>query len=193
MAFFDPITRRRFLYWGGDSQPIFGQRLRDDLSAVEDQTTPLAVLTPDSGLPYERLVEGPFVCYRGGRYYLFYSGDDFAGAPATYAVLVARSDQPLGPFHKLAAASRAPTSAILERSERWEGPGHASVFVDRAGNDWLAYHAIDAGNRWIRDVDFVRRPMLIDRLFWRGGWPSVRGGTASSSSLPAPASAAINF
>ena len=50
----------------------------------------------------------------------------------------------------------------------------------------LVRHAIDRANRWNPGVQFVRRPMLIDRVEYRDGWPSVEGGTPSTVARAAP-------
>jgi beta-xylosidase len=82
-------------------------------------------------------------------YYLFYSGDICCGEMAHYALLVARSRSATGPFERFGEASGAESSAILERDERWNAPGHNSVVRDATGQDWLLYHAIDNGNPWL--------------------------------------------
>ena len=186
MAFHDPVSGGWFLYWGGDYAPIYVQELEASLLRMVAGTTPLEVLYPDTGAPYERLVEGAFLHYRDGWYYLFYSGDDFGGDPPNYAVLVARSRTPRGPFEKLASATGRASSAIVARSEHWDAPGHASLIVDQAGAEWLVYHAIDPRRRWQATVRFVRRPMLIDRLDWVDGWPRVATGSPSFRRRPGP-------
>jgi arabinan endo-1,5-alpha-L-arabinosidase len=51
------------------------------------------------------------------------------------------------------------------------------VFTDLAGRDWFLYHAIDRGHPYLDEPFGInRRPMLMDRLCWTGGWPSVRAG-----------------
>ena len=68
-------------------------------------------------------------------------------------------------------------------------PGHNSVIRDAAGDDWIVYHAIDAGRRNIEaiagDRD-VRRIMLLDRLVYRKGWPRVEWGSPSTLPKSAP-------
>lgn len=189
MAFRDPVSGRSFLYWGADSWPLYVQELAPDLVSFLPDTVPLPILYPDSTLPYEQLVEGAFLRFRDGLYYLFYSGDDFGGDPANYAVSVARATSPLGPFVKMADATGRGSSVILERNARWDAPGHNSIMTDAAGQDWIVYHAIDPLNRWQPRIRFVRRPMLIDPLRYRDGWPVVDGGSPSSIRRPGPVSA----
>jgi arabinan endo-1,5-alpha-L-arabinosidase len=185
MAFADPESGAWFLYWGGDYQPIYAQRLAADLRRLDAGSKPIPVVAPSES-PYERVVEGPFIRFRDGWYFLFYSGDRFGGEAANYAVMVARSRSPLGPFEKLRDVAGGSSSAILEANERWEGPGHNSIVTDVDGHDWLVYHAIDRTNRWNPGVRFVRRPMLIDRIEYEDGWPTVVDGTPSSEERAAP-------
>jgi arabinan endo-1,5-alpha-L-arabinosidase len=102
----------------------------------------------------------------------------------------APSKSPTGPFQTHAKATRATDSAFVRRSDVWIAPGHNSVFTDAAGQDWMAYHAINVNRPYMAAViggdRAVRRVMLIDRLVWRDGWPRVEGGTPSSTAVPAP-------
>jgi arabinan endo-1,5-alpha-L-arabinosidase len=186
MAFHDSASESWFLFWGGDYQPIYGQELAPDLLSFRTGTQPQSLIEPSTA-PYESVVEGPFVHFRDGWYYLYYSGDRFGGETARYAVMVARSRSPLGPYEKLGKATGRSHSAILEANERWEGPGHNSLFTDAARRDWLVYHAIDRANRWNPGVRFVRRPMLMDPVDYVDGWPTVAGGTPSAEERAGPA------
>jgi arabinan endo-1,5-alpha-L-arabinosidase len=78
---------------------------------------------------------------------------------------------------------------ILEAGGTWWAPGHNSVAVDAAGNDWIVYHAVDVRQPRVKPSDDVntRRVMLIDRLHWRDGWPRVEGGMPSSGPKLGPA------
>lgn len=178
MAFDDPQTGKRLLYWGSGFGPIKVRELAADRvsfapgSSVVDLVAP--VRTSDRA-DYQRLVEGAWVIYRAPWYYLFYSGDNCCGPRAHYAVMVARSRSATGPFETLAHATGARTSAILERSERWNAPGHNSVITDARGTDWIVYHAVDVRRPRAKETDDAntRRVMLIDRLIYVDGWPRV--------------------
>lgn len=185
MPFDDPKTGKKLLYWGSGFQPIKVQELAPDRLGFARGSKPLDILPP-SKAPYENLVEGAWVILREGWYYLLYSGDDCCGAKPHYAVLVARSRSATGPFEKLAAVAKRPDSTILVQNERWLGPGHNAVVTDPTGQDWIVYHAIDATNRQIPGTKDVRRPLLIDRLDYEGGWPRVAPGAPSTASQPVP-------
>jgi arabinan endo-1,5-alpha-L-arabinosidase len=60
----------------------------------------------------------------------------------------------------------------LYRNDDWVGPGHNSVVSDDAGVDWIVYHAIDPARPLLRS-GATRRPVLIDPIEWRDGWPVV--------------------
>jgi hypothetical protein len=80
---------------------------------------------------------------------------------------------------------------ITPNGNRWVGPGHNAVVSDPSGQDWFVYHAIDRNVPYLDEPFGInRRPMLIDRLDWVDGWPTVRSGRwASDGPQPAPAQA----
>lgn len=193
MAFDDPRTGKRLLYWGSGFEPIRVQELAPDRLSFMPGSTPVELVAPikdENPDNYQRLIEGAWMTEHGGYYYLFFSGDNCCGDKAHYAVMVARSTSATGPFETLAQATRQKSSAILERNERWIAPGHNSVIRDASGQDWIFYHAIDAKNRFLKsdiagDRD-VRRIMLMDRLVYRHGWPAIDGRTPSTTEQPGP-------
>ena len=190
MAFDDPQTGRRWLYWGSGFGPIKVQELGADRVSFapgsEPQTLVEVVPTEDS-TNYRRLVEGAWVTYRAPWYYLYFSGDNCCGPRAHYAVMVARSRSATGPFEILSTRSGDTNGVILERSGHWVAPGHNSVIRDASGADWMVYHAVDARRPRSKPGDDVntRRVMLIDRITYRDGWPRV-DGAPSTAPRPAP-------
>jgi arabinan endo-1,5-alpha-L-arabinosidase len=164
----------KYIYWGSDGVPIHVQELSDDgLSLVGERRD---VLSP-SGRPYEGLVEGAWVLRHDGLFYLMYSGDGCCGEGAHYAVMVARSASPTGPFQ------RDPGNPILEANDGFNAPGHNATVQDASGRDWMVYHSMIRG-------DFTNyRYLFIDPIDWVDGWPVVNGGagpSAESNSAPDP-------
>lgn len=116
------------------STPIHAQRLADDGAQLvgEDKV----VLKND--LDWEgHLIEGPWVTRQGGRYWMFYAGNDF-GTPA-YGIGVAVADHPLGPYRKQG-------EPLLRSTESWWAPGHASVAPGLDGEPQLFFHAFFPGS-----------------------------------------------
>ena len=175
----DPRTGAWFMYWAA-SGDIVGQRLDDDMTSLrgDGPTFLLAGYSAARSRPYEDIVEGPFVVRRAGWFYLFYSGDRCCEYPGHYAVLVARSRRPLGPFKRLGRATGRRSSVILSQNERWNAPGHGSLVRDAAGRDWFVYHAIDSRDPYLA-AGGVRRPMLLDRVTYEHGWPRIGAGKPS--------------
>jgi arabinan endo-1,5-alpha-L-arabinosidase len=133
MAFDDPVTGKRLLYWGSGFGPIKVQELAPDRISFAKGSAPIDLIHPvksEDPREYQRLIEGAWVVRRNGWYYLFYSGDNCCGPKAHYAALVARSRSATGPFETLAAATGAPNSVILEARDEWIAPGHNSVVTD---------------------------------------------------------------
>ena len=177
MAFDDPVSGKHLLYWGSGFAPIKVQELsRDRMSFAPGSVHRDLVWPAPSRNSFPALVEGAWVVHRDGRYYLFYSGDNCCGANANYAVMVARSNSPLGPFETLEQARGTPHSIVLGKCGIWNAPGHNSIIADAAGRDWIVYHAVDARRPRTKPTDDLntRRVMLIDRVEWANGWPVIR-------------------
>ena len=70
---------------------------------------------------------------------------------------------------------------LTQNGNRWIGAGHNAIVTDLAGQDFIAYHAIDRADPYLDGTDGInQRPMLLDRLDWVGGWPTVRAGQGPS-------------
>jgi arabinan endo-1,5-alpha-L-arabinosidase len=182
MAFDDPATGRKYLYWGSDFKPIKVRELNEDRIAFKPGTAPVDVVAPGKDATYSKLIEGSWVHYHAGYYYLLYSGDNCCGDSANYAVMVARAKNATGPFQRLSEVQGKESSAILVKNETWLAPGHNSVITDDAGQDWIIYHAI------ARDAALKSngRIMLIDRLQYKDGWPFIETQSPGIQSQPVP-------
>jgi arabinan endo-1,5-alpha-L-arabinosidase len=183
MAFDDPATGKKLLYWGSAHLPIQVQELSEDRLSFEPGTSPTDIIQAihnNDPANYQNLVEGAWVVFRDGYYYLFYSGDNCCGDKAHYAVMVARSRNATGPFETLAEATGNEHSVILELNERWIAPGHNSIVTDDAGQDWIVYHAIDAKK------PNEGRMMLMDKILYKGGWPYIASRAPSTTALEVP-------
>lgn len=184
----DPATGKRLLYWGSGFEPIRVQELGRDRTSFAPGSTPRELVWPNPVKDaFPVLVEGSWVIRRGGYYYLFYSGDNCCGAKANYVVMVARSKNAEGPYQTLEQAKGTPHSIVLQKAGYWVAPGHNSIVTDRAGQDWIVYHAVDARRPREKATDEIntRRVMLIDRINWIDGWPVIDGPSASLKPAPA--------
>ncbi|HET9639087.1 MAG TPA: glycoside hydrolase family 43 protein [Allosphingosinicella sp.] len=113
--------------------PIYAQRLAADGETLVGE--PVIVLAND--LDWEgHLIEGPWVTFQQGRYWLFYAGNDFS-TPA-YGIGVAVADHPLGPYSKQ-------PEPLLRSTRAWTAPGHASVAPGLDGEPQLFFHAFHPG------------------------------------------------
>lgn len=179
---------RWFVYWGSGGDIVVA-RLSRDLVSLHVGSFPKRVLRGWSARvhrPYEHGIEGPWVIYRRGWYYLFYSGNKCCEYPPHYAPMVARSRRPKGPFSRLRPTIGPHRALVLRSNRRWAGPGHNSVISDARGHRWFVYHAIDRRDPYGKDGG-VRRVMLIDRVRFEHGWPVVGRGTPSRGRRAGPA------
>ena len=192
MAFDDPATGRRWLYWGSGFGPIWVRELAPDRLRFRPGSAARAVLHPRPATDladYQHLIEAAWVHHHDGWYYLFFSGDNCCGPHAHYAVLVARARHATGPFETPPATN--PLAALVAANAHWLAPGHNCVVTDAAGQDWLAYPAIDPRQPTFDAIDdsegHSRRVLLPDRLTYAHGWPVVAGHVPSRQPQPAPA------
>jgi arabinan endo-1,5-alpha-L-arabinosidase len=113
--------------------PVRGQRIAADGQSLLGEN--MIVLTNDQDWE-GHLIEGPFVTYQEGRYWLFYAGNDFS--TPSYGIGVALADHPLGPYTKQEAP-------LLRSTQEWVAPGHASVAPGLDGRPQLFFHAFHPG------------------------------------------------
>jgi hypothetical protein len=183
-AEFTDTDGTRYLYYGSYYGGISVTQLSADGLHATGAATMVAI---------DNKYEGSYVVRRDGYYYLFASTANCCAGPTTgYAVAVGRATNPRGPFVdangvSLAASRAGGTPVVTQNGNRWIGTGHNGLITDLSGQDYLVYHAIDRNAPYLDQPYGVnRRPMLIDRLDWIDGWPTVRAG-AGASDTPQPA------
>jgi arabinan endo-1,5-alpha-L-arabinosidase len=180
---FDPsqFTDRdgtRYLYYGSYYGGIFVTELSEDGTEAVGEPTMVAI---------DNRYEGAYVVRHGRWYYLFASEANCCAGPTTgYTVFAGRSASPRGPFVdrdgiSLLDSRVGGTIVVTPNGNTWVGTGHNAVVTDLAGQDWLVYHAIDRRDPYLDEPFGInQRPMLLDRLDWVGGWPTVRAGRWAS-------------
>ena len=176
MVFDDAKTGHRYLYWGSGFGAIRVRELAGNLLDFAKGSREVALIQPTTK-SYESLLEGAWMMEKGGYYYLFYSGSNCCEPSPHYAVMVARSKSPMGPFETLGDARHSSDSTILEAFDRYIAPGHNAVATAPDGTDWIIYHAIDINHMYLEhpipDDRKVRRVLLASPLKFSGGWPVV--------------------
>lgn len=101
----------------GGATPIYARELAADGLAFKAGSRAVEVLSNDPASWEGGVVEAPWVVKRGGRYYIFYSGNVY---DQRYRTGVARAESVLGPYAKRGAP-------LLANDADWVGPGHGSV------------------------------------------------------------------
>jgi arabinan endo-1,5-alpha-L-arabinosidase len=184
-VFHDKATGQWRLYWGSGGS-LFTAPLASSLTRLAAGAQPTLLLRRAVHQPYGSKIESPFVIARNGWYYLFYSGDHCCTKTPHYATMVARSRRATGTYQRLSATRPGPSSVILHSSHRFLGPGSNSVIRDKAGHDWIVYHAVDRTRPLNPSGRSVRRVMLIDRIVYRNGWPTIATSSPSARAASAP-------
>lgn len=151
---------------------LYGQELAPDGLSVVGQPARLA----SNDKAWEgRVVEAPEMLKRDGKYYLFYSANNYAGIE--YAVGYATCQSPTGPCED------APENPVLKSDLKAKppviGPGHQYI-VDFKGKTWILYHAWEVTAAGKGD----RRLLWIDQITWENGKPRVRGPTEAPQPMP---------
>ncbi|MEU2610031.1 family 43 glycosylhydrolase [Micromonospora sp. NPDC007271] len=181
---FTDVDGRNYLYYGS----YYG-----GVSVTELSTDGLRAVGAPTLVAIDNKFEGSYVVRRDGWYYLFASTANCCAGPATgYSVQVGRSRSPRGPFvdrdgQRLDVSRAGGTPVLTQNGNRWIGTGHNAVLTDLSGQDWIVYHAIDRADPYLDEPFGINeRPMLLDRLDWVAGWPTVNAG-AGPSDGPRPA------
>ncbi|HEY3629799.1 MAG TPA: family 43 glycosylhydrolase [Jatrophihabitantaceae bacterium] len=183
-AEFTDSDGQRYLYYGSYYGGVWATKLSADGLRATGAPTMVGI---------DNRYEGAYVVKHGGYYWLFASSSNCCAGPTSgYAVYAGRSSSPLGPFVDqrgvpMNTSRVGGTLVVAPNGNKWIGTGHAAITTDLSGQDWLVYHAIDRNNPYIAEPFGANaRPMVLGRLDWIGGWPTVDGG-AWTSDQPQPA------
>lgn len=185
----DAVATDSTLYYGSYYGGVFGTSVTLTAAGATTDEAGTAMVAIDNKY------EGTNVVYRDGFYYMFLSATNCCnGALTGYSVFVGRSESPLGPYvdqqgNLLTDTQAGGTPFLTMNGNRWVGTGHNTVFQDAHGDWWTIYHAVDQEDPFFEtSPGFTKRPVLLDGIDWRGGWPTVNAGRGPSDELvPAPA------
>jgi arabinan endo-1,5-alpha-L-arabinosidase len=165
---------KSYLFWGSFShlptQGTYAIELTADGKKIKDPSTKTKIAAGD--------FEAVMIHKKDNYYYFFGSkGSCCNGSNSTYHVMVARSENLLGPYFDRDGkpiSERGNGSLVVKGSQKYTGPGHNShVVTDKKGNDWILYHAIDSQNGKLNNGT-SRRVLMLDNLQWDDGWPYIK-------------------
>lgn len=158
---------KKYLFWGS-FRGIYGIELSQDGLAVASG----AVKKQIAGTAYE----GTYIHKRNGYYYLFAStGTCCEGLKSTYQTVVGRSDNLWGPYVDKKGSPMLENNheILIHKNKDFVGTGHnAELVADKNGDDWVLYHGVSVANP-------SGRVLLLDKVIWKEGWPTVKGDSAS--------------
>lgn len=159
----------------GSFNGIYAVKLSDDgMRVAPDLATAKAEKIQIAGDAFE----ASYIYKRGDYYYLFASvGACCSSMLSTYTTVVGRSTSLLGPYVNKKGESMLDNSyeIIIKANDRFVGPGHNSEIIqDSEGNDWMLYHSYD------RHTPSKGRYLMIDKIVWEDGWPSIANDSPSS-------------
>lgn len=156
-------------FWGG-IQLVPLTKEGTVLSAVESNHALVrTIASRRSSSP--NAIEGGYIFFHEGYYYLFASHDFCCrGTASSYHIVVGRSKSIEGPYLDEDEVPLLKGGGTTLRDsfsfKKWAGPGHNTVFKDDDGKIYLVYHAYDRENDG--------RPQLqIEIISWENCWPVV--------------------
>src|SRR5690606_22911931 len=185
-AFYFEEEGEKYLFWGSFSnaptQGTFAVKLADDGLSAPELSQKVKIAAGD--------FEAVMIHKRGDYYYFFGSkGSCCEGADSKYHVLVARSENLMGPYVDKAGyaiTDRGKGTLFMEGNARIAGPGHnARLIADDEGTDWFRYHGIDRAKGKVSS-GASRRMLMLDKVSWRDGWPEIAGRVPSTTPQAAP-------
>jgi beta-xylosidase len=195
--FFDPVSQQWYLFFAKD---FFDQRVGTALAVVRLGDDMVSTVGPVKTVLrafadwqiYERnrtlygrlweawhTVEGPYIVYRDGTYYCFYSGGNWQ-TPG-YGVGCAIAKEVTGPYHDPWSKDKA--SVISTIPNKLIGPGHNSVILAPDNETYfMAYHSWNA--------ERTKRQMCLDPIVWTQNGPYVWNPSRGPKTVRLPLSAA---
>lgn len=185
-AFYFEEKGEKYLFWGSFSnaptQGTYAVKLADDGLSVPNLSQKVKIAAGD--------FEAVMIHRRGNYYYFFGSkGSCCEGVDSKYHVLVARSENLMGPYldrRGYAITNRGKGTLFIEGNARIAGPGHnARLIADDEGTDWFLYHGIDRDEGKVSS-GASRRMLMLDKVTWHDGWPEIEGRVPSTTPQEAP-------
>ncbi len=117
-----------------DGLNIWVAALEDDLMTIRAETMePCIHVSQAWEEVWPRVNEGPFVWKHDGVYYMTYSANSYESP--FYGIGYATADQVTGPWTKYEG------NPILQKPGELVGVGHSAMFVDKAGDLRIVFHA----------------------------------------------------
>ncbi len=191
--FFDPVSKTWYLFFAKD---FFDQRPGTALAVVQLGEDMVSTVGPVKTVLrafgdwqiYERnrtlydrkwdawhTVEGPFVIYRDGTYYCFYSGGNWQ-TPG-YGVGCAVSNTVMGSYQDLWSKDKA--SVLSTIPDKLIGPGHNSVVLGPNKKTYfIVYHSWNA--------ERTARQMCIDPIEWTDNGPKALNPSRGQKQVSLP-------
>lgn len=177
---------KKYLFWGSFSdlptQGTYAIELSEDGRSVADIHKKTKIAAGDW--------EAVMIHKEGDYYYFFGSkGSCCEGLNSKYHVLVGRSKHLLGPYldkEGYPITERGRGTLLIQGNDRFVGTGHnARLISDDNGQDWFLYHGFNARKGKLSNGT-DRRVLLMEPLFWKDGWPEIKGQGTSSAKQKAP-------
>ena len=175
-------NRKAYLFWGSYAG-IYGIEMNNDMITTVGEKFKIA----------GNSFEGTYIYEFDNRFFFFgSSGNCCEGANSQYRLSVAVADDIRGPYRTkdgkdIINNGQEGTPFLRgDKNTGWVGPGHnGEIIQDDKGRFFMLYHAISVNNPLLPN-GATRRPLLMDEVIWKDGWPVIENNVPSSSLKTAP-------
>jgi arabinan endo-1,5-alpha-L-arabinosidase len=175
-------NRKAYLFWGS-YHGIYGIEMNDDMKTTKGENFQIT----------GNAFEGTYIYEFEGKFYFFgSSGNCCDGANSQYRLSVAVADNIKGPYKTkdgkdIINNGQEGTPFLRgDRNNGWVGPGHnGEIIRDDKGRFFILFHAISVSNPLLPN-GATRRPLLMEEIIWKDGWPTIENGVPSLSLKTAP-------
>ncbi len=160
-CFWQEDNGTKYMFWGSFNGIYVIQLSSDGLTCVGNKQQVAGTL-----------IEGTMIFKHGDYYYMIGSAGHYTGGEeSTYHLVIARSDNILGPYKDKdgGLTTQNQFSPFLNANDEAFGPGHNSEVLDMSdGTTWFMYHGYTYHNINYGRVDY------LSQIFWDNtGWPYV--------------------
>lgn len=175
-------NKKTYMFWGS-FEGIWGIEMSGDMKTTVGEKFKIA----------GNRFEATYIYEKDGKFYYFGStGNCCEGANSKYRLSVAVATSIKGPYKRkdgrgILDNDVEGTPFLVGSSEAgWVGPGHnAEIIKDDNGRYFMLYHAIAVSNPLLPN-GATRRPLMMDEVVWKDGWPVIEGNVPSSTQKAAP-------
>lgn len=124
-------------------------------------------------------LESPKLLQKNKMFYMVSAMGGDEGPSTSHMAVVARSDNPMGPWEN---SPYNPLIKTKQRNEKWWSTGHATLIDDVEGNWWAIFHGYENSFR-----SLGHQTLLLPVEWNNEGWPVISDSLSADAKIKKPA------